>query len=420
MFSNKQMEILKFPYSKYSSLIAEGAIRTGKTIVMGISFISWSMDTFNGKNFGICGKTVKSAERNVVKELLKIKYLRQNYKMKYNSSNGLLVITRGNVTNYYYIFGGKDESSYQLIQGITLAGILLDEVALMPRSFVEQAIARCSVDGNKKFFNCNPEGPDHWFLKEWIQQADYKNALVIHFDLDDNPGLSESVKEEYKRSYVGVFYKRYILGQWVRAEGLIYDDFASHTDNYIFDSEPNGIAYINIGVDFGGTGSKHTFVCTGFTQGFKDVVVLEDKMIETNVSPAELDSLYVEFVKMCYNKYRKPITTYPDSAEQVLIKGFKLASAREGLVNQIFNAKKSEIKQRILLVLKLMGQGRFHIMRRCQNVRKALENAVWDEKHVDTRLDDGTTDIDTLDAMEYSIEPFMDYLLVRGNVDGGL
>ena len=416
MFSEKQMEILKFPYTNYSSLIADGAIRTGKTTVMGISFISWSMDTFNGKNFGICGKTVKSAERNVIKELMKIKYLRQNYKMKYSSNNSLLTVTRGNVTNYYYIFGGRDESSYTLIQGITLAGVLLDEVALMPRSFVEQAIARCSVDGNKKFFNCNPESPDHWFLKEWIQQADLKNARVIHFDLDDNPGLSETVKEEYRRSYAGVFYQRYILGKWVRAEGLIYNDFANNTDNYIFDSEPNGIAYINIGVDFGGTNSKHTFVCTGFTQGFKDVVVLEDKMVETNVSPAELDALYVDFVKMCYNKYRKPITTYPDSAEQVLIKGFKLASAREGLVNQIFNAKKGEIKQRILLVLKLMAQGRFHIMRRCQNVRRALENAVWDEKHIDTRLDDATTDIDTLDAMEYSIEPFTDYLLVKGGM----
>lgn len=414
MFSDKQLEILKFPYTEYSSLICEGAIRTGKTIVMGLSFISWSMSTFNGKNFGICGKTVKSAERNVVKELMKIKYLRENYKMKYSSSNGLLTITRGNITNYYYVFGGKDESSYTLIQGITLAGVLIDEVALQPRSFVEQAIARCSVEGNKKFFNCNPESPDHWFLKEWIQQADLKNAKVIHFELDDNPGLSESVKEEYRRSYTGVFYKRYILGLWVRASGLIYEDFASNTENYIYDEEPNNITYINVGVDFGGTGSKHTFVCTGFTRNFGEVVVLENKMVETNVTPAELDKLYVDFIKMCYEKYKKPITTYPDSAEQVLIKGFKLASMREGLVNEIFNAKKGEIKQRILLVIKLMAQGRFHIMRRCLNVRKALENAVWDEKHEDTRLDDGTTDIDTLDAMEYSIEPFTDYLLIKG------
>jgi PBSX family phage terminase large subunit len=417
MFSEKQLKILQFPYTKYNSLICDGAIRTGKTTVMGISFISWSMNNFNGKNFGICGKTVKSAERNIIKELMKIKYLRETYDMSYSSSNSLLTIKRGNVINYYYVFGGKDESSYQLIQGITLAGLLVDEVALQPRSFVEQAIARCSVEGSKKFFNCNPESPEHWFLKEWIEQAEEKKALRIHFELDDNPALSEEIKEEYRRSYTGVFYKRYILGLWVRAEGLIYQDFADNVTNYIYDEEPKNIAYINIGVDFGGNKSKHTFVCTGFTNNFKEIVVLEDKIVDTNVTPVELDEMYVEFVKMCYDKYKKPITSYMDSAEQVLIRGLKTASARSGLINQVLNARKNEILDRIQLVIRLMAQGRFHIMRRCQNVRKALENAVWDDKHPDTRLDDGTTDIDTLDAMEYSIEPFMNYLLLtKGGV----
>ena len=334
--------------------------------------------------------------------------------MHYSQTNALLTIKRGTKTNYYYVFGGKDESSYQLIQGMTLAGVFLDEVALMPRSFVEQALGRCSVDGSLYWFNCNPESPEHWFLKEWIEQAETKKALHLHFTLDDNPSLSDKIKERYRNSYSGVFYKRYILGQWVRAEGLIYDKFADEPDKYIYDEVPKNIMAINIGVDFGGTNSKHTFVCTGFTNRFEDVIVLEDKKIETNVSPAELDKLYVEFVKMCYDKYKKPITSYPDSAEQVLIRGLKIASAKAGLVNQIFNAKKREIKDRILLVQKLMAQGRFHLMRRCLNVRKALENAVWDDKHADTRLDDGTTDIDTIDAMEYSIEPFMNSLLQTG------
>ena len=418
MFSEKQLKILKFPFEKkYDALICDGSVRTGKTLVGGVSFINWSMSTFNGKNFAICGKTIRSAERNVVKELMKISYLNQNYEMHYSQTNALLTIKRGTKTNYYYVFGGKDESSYQLIQGMTLAGVFLDEVALMPRSFVEQALGRCSVDGSLYWFNCNPESPDHWFLKEWIEQAESKNALHLHFTLDDNPSLSEKIKERYKNSYSGVFYKRYILGQWVRAEGLIYDKFADDPNKYIYDEVPKNIMAINIGVDFGGTNSKHTFVCTGFTNRFEDVVVLEDKKIDTNVSPAELDKLYVDFVKMCYDKYKKPITSYPDSAEQVLIRGLKIASAKAGLVNQIFNAKKREIKDRILLVQKLMAQGRFHLMRRCQNVRKSLENAVWDEKHVDTRLDDGTTDIDTIDAMEYSIEPFMNQLLQTG---GGL
>ena len=418
MFSEKQIKVLKFPFEKkYEALICDGAIRTGKTLVGGVSFVNWSMNTFNGKNFALCGKTIRSAERNIVKELMKLSYLKENYEMRYSQTNSLLTIKRGTKTNYYYVFGGKDESSYQLIQGVTLAGVFLDEVALMPRSFVEQAIGRCSVDGSLYWFNCNPESPEHWFLKEWIEQAESKRALHLHFTLDDNPSLSDKIKERYRNSYSGVFYKRYILGQWVRAEGLIYDKFADEPDKYIYDEVPKNLMAINIGVDFGGTNSKHTFVCTGFTNRFEDVIVLEDKKIETNVSPAELDKLYVEFVKMCYDKYKKPITSYPDSAEQVLIRGLKIASAKAGLVNQIFNAKKREIKDRILLVQKLMSQGRFHLMRRCLNVRKALENAVWDDKHADTRLDDGTTDIDTIDAMEYSIEPFMTQLLQTG---GGL
>lgn len=418
MFSPKQLQVLKFPYEKkYDAIICDGSIRSGKSSVQTFSFITWSMNNFNQCNFALCGKTIRSAERNIVKEIMKIKYLQENYEMHYSQTNSLLTIKRGTKVNYYYVFGGKDESSYQLIQGMTLAGVLLDEVALMPRSFVEQAIGRCSVDGSLYWFNCNPENPDHWFLKEWIEQAESKNALHLHFTMEDNPSLSEKIKDRYKNSYTGVFYKRYILGLWVRAEGLIYDRFADEPDKYIYDEVPRNLMAINIGVDFGGTNSKHTFVCTGFTNKFEDVIVLEDKKIDTNVSPAELDKLYVEFVDMCYKKYKKPITSYPDSAEQVLIRGLKIASQRAGLVNQIFNAKKREIKDRILLVQKLMAQGRFHIMRRCMNVRKALENAVWDEKHIDTRLDDGTTDIDTIDAMEYSIEPFMNQLLQTG---GGL
>lgn len=417
MFSDKQLEILKFPYEdEYDSLIADGAIRTGKTMLCGIAFITSTMSKFNGRNFGICGKTVKSAERNIIGELMKIRYLRENYDMRYSRSNTLLTIKRGDVVNYYYVFGGKDESSFQLIQGITLAGLLCDEVALMPQSFVEQAIARCSVDGAKKFFNCNPESPDHWFKREWIEQAELKKVKYIHFDLDDNPSLSMKVKDMYKRSYAGVFYQRYILGQWIRAEGLIYTDFANNTENYIYDEEIplNEIVAINIGVDFGGNMSKHTMVCTGFTKGFKDVIILEDKRIETNYTPSQLDEIYVEFVQMCYNKYRKPINSYLDSAEQVLIKGFRTASMRNGLLNEVHNARKGEIIDRIRLVHKLMGENRFHLMRRCQNVRKALENAVWDEKKADTRLDDGSTDIDSIDAMEYSIEPFTKYLIGTG------
>ena len=125
----------------------------------------------------------------------------------------------------FYLYGGRDERSQALIQGMTLAGVLLDEAALMPRSFVEQACARCSVKDGKLWFSCNPAGPEHWFYKEWICKAEEKNALYLHFAMEDNPALARSARERYERMFRGTFYRRFVLGEWVAAEGLVYDFF---------------------------------------------------------------------------------------------------------------------------------------------------------------------------------------------------
>ena len=225
-FSQKQKQILTWwlPESGVSDaegIIADGAIRSGKTVCMALSFVQWSMASFNGQNFGMCGKTVGSFRRNVL-SVLKQMLASRGYEYSDRRSDNLLVITRGDVTNYYYIFGGKDEGSQDLIQGITLAGILLDEVALMPESFVNQATGRCSVDGSKFWFNCNPEGPEHWFKKQWVDRRQEKKLLHLHFTMEDNLSLSERIKARYRALYVGVFYRRYILGEWCLAEGLVY------------------------------------------------------------------------------------------------------------------------------------------------------------------------------------------------------
>jgi PBSX family phage terminase large subunit len=163
------MEIFNFPYQNtYEALICDGAIRTGKTMCMALAFIQFAFAYFDRQNFGICGKTVQSCERNVIKPLMSLAFVRMHYNCRYNRHSNLLTISRGNKENYFYVYGGKDNASYTLIQGITLAGVLLDEVALMPQSFVSQATSRCSVPGSKIFFNCNPENPQHWFHKEWI------------------------------------------------------------------------------------------------------------------------------------------------------------------------------------------------------------------------------------------------------------
>ena len=226
-FSSKQKQVLTWwlpesGVSKSDGIIADGAIRSGKTVCMALAFVQWSMSTFNGQNFGMCGKTVGSFRRNVL-SVLKQMLGARGYQFSDRRSDNLLIVSRGSVENYYYIFGGKDEGSQDLIQGITLAGLLLDEVALMPESFVNQATGRCSVDGSKFWFNCNPEGPEHWFKKKWIDGFSEKNLLYLHFTMEDNLSLSESIKARYRSMYTGIFYRRYILGEWCLAEGLIYE-----------------------------------------------------------------------------------------------------------------------------------------------------------------------------------------------------
>lgn len=241
-FSDKQREILRFPYREgYDAIICDGAVRSGKTSVMSLSFFLWAMANFNGCSFAFCGKSVGAVERNIVTPLLAIKYLQQNFTIKYNRANHVIVAKRGNRENRIYLFGGKDESSASLIQGITLAGVLLDEAALMPRSFVEQAMARCSVAGAKLWFNCNPEGPEHWFRKEWILKAPQKKALHLHFTMDDNPALDERTRQRYRNMYSGVFYERFVLGHWVMSEGIIYDMFDTNENEYYPDKVPAGL-----------------------------------------------------------------------------------------------------------------------------------------------------------------------------------
>ena len=228
-FSPKQRTALLWwvsgsPNAHCEAIVCDGAVRSGKTLSMGMGFFLWAMMCFDHQRFGICGKTIQSLRRNVLAEVLprleKLGFLWQEKR----SENLLIVRFRGH-ENRFYIFGGRDESSASLIQGITFAGILMDEVALMPRSFVEQACARCSVTGSRLWFNCNPAGPTHWFYKTWILEAGQRNCLRLHFTMEDNPSLSPEIRMRYERLYSGVFYRRYILGQWAQAEGRVYDFF---------------------------------------------------------------------------------------------------------------------------------------------------------------------------------------------------
>ena len=228
-FSNRQKLVLSWwhpdsPLHDMDGIIADGSIRAGKTLSMGMSFVMWAMSSFDECQFGMCGKSIGALRRNVIRDLKRILPTR-GYHVEDRRGDNMLIIRRGNVTNYFLMFGGKDESSQDNIQGVTLAGVLLDEVALMPESFVNQATGRCSVEGAKLWFNCNPGSRRHWFKLKWINQYKEKRLLYVHFTMDDNLSLSERTKERYRNMYSGVFYRRYILGLWVIAEGLVYPMF---------------------------------------------------------------------------------------------------------------------------------------------------------------------------------------------------
>ena len=231
---------------EYDGILCDGAVRSGKTVSLVVGFFLWSMSSFRGQTFALCGKTVGAMRRNITDHLGDwlggILQFRESF-----SQNKLVVRDRAGHENTYYLFGGRDESACQLIQGITLAGVLLDEAALMPQSFVQQACARCSVSGSKLWFSCNPEGPEHWLYRDFIQQAKAKNLLHLHFTMADNPALPDSIKARYETLYTGIFYRRFILGQWCMAEGLVYDfDPALHVQQ---PPRPGGHYYIS--VDYG-------------------------------------------------------------------------------------------------------------------------------------------------------------------------
>ncbi len=229
-FSEKQLSLLTWwvkssPVSDRNGIICDGAVRSGKTLCMSISFVSWAFYEFSNTSFALCGKTIASLRRNVVTPLLPI-LSQLGFSCREKVSRNYVEISRGDIKNRFYLFGGRDESSASLIQGMTLGGVLLDEAALMPRSFVEQAIARCSLNNSKLWFNCNPEHPYHWFYREWIKKHEQKKMLYLHFRMEDNPSLSKEVVERYKSLYSGAFYERFIEGKWVCADGLVYPMFS--------------------------------------------------------------------------------------------------------------------------------------------------------------------------------------------------
>lgn len=419
-FSPKQRRLMHWwragsPHTDCSIVIADGAIRSGKTVAMICGFFQWSLSTFHGEAFILVGKTVGALKKNVIAPALQILNAWE-LPYIYVSSGDEARIEVGD--NVYYLYDAHNERSQDRLQGLTAAGALADEVALFPRSFVEQMIGRCSVDGARLWLNCNPESPAHFVKTELIDKAAEKGIYCLHFTMDDNLTLSPQKKAWYHWMYTGVFFRRFIQGEWALTDGLVYQQFADSPQDYTVTELPT-IQYAAIGVDFGGTGSAHSFTLTGFTPRFEKVVIADEyyhnNKTDGTLSPKQLEEAFVDFVRRA--KRRFPVyEAFCDSAEQTLIQGLRIAAARAGLAIDVRNAIKGPINDRIAFTNSMIAQERFLVHSSCKNTIKALCEAVYDSKKPteDIRLDDGTTNIDSLDSFEYSCEKLMPDILYLG------
>lgn len=373
-FSIKQKKVLTWwlpesPVSDKDGIIADGSIRSGKTVSMALSFVIWAMQSFSEQNFAMCGKTIGSFRRNVLM-VLKLMLRSRGYKVKDHRADNLLEIRyKGNV-NYFYIFGGKDERSQDLIQGITLAGVLFDEVALMPESFVNQATGRCSVDGSKFWFNCNPDGPHHWFKTGWIDKVTEKNLLYLHFTMDDNLSLTEKIKQRYASLYTGVFYQRYILGLWVVAEGIIYDMFSEA--KHVISSIPTvADAKYYVSCDYG-TQNATVFLLWKSGKGGVWYCIDEYYYSGRDESTQKTDNAYADDLSAFIgDKKIEAIIIDPSAASFIALlreRGYRIKKAKNDVIDGIrFTGS-------------LLNLGKIFFYVKCENTIKEFSAYVWDVK----------------------------------------
>lgn len=412
-FSKKQLKVLTWwlpesPVSDKDGIIADGAIRSGKTLSMSLSFVMWAIETFDQQNFGMCGKTIGSFRRNVL-FWLKLMLKSRGYKVKDHRADNLVIVSRGETVNYFYIFGGKDERSQDLIQGITLAGVFFDEVALMPESFVNQATGRCSVDGSKFWFNCNPDGPYHWFKLNWIDKIIEKNLLHLHFTMDDNLSLSEKIKARYRAMYSGVFYKRYILGLWVVAEGVIYDMFDSikHIARELKDLITDTY-YVSI--DYG-TQNATVFLLWCKNKQGQWVCIKEYYYSGRDESTQKTDSEYADDLKDFLGDIKpKAIIIDPSAAS------FIAELRKKGY---IVRKAKNDVVDGIRFVATLLNQEKISIYESCKNTILEFNSYIWDAKASEKGEDKPIKQHDhCMDAVRYFCYTILQFSINRKNYSG--
>lgn len=372
VFSEKQRRVLTWwrpgsPERGRQAIICDGAVRSGKTLCTGLSFFCWAMSCFQNRNFALCGRTIQSVRRNLLSELIPL-LEGMGFRCVQKVSKNVIQVRLGGRKNSFYLFGGKDEGSAALIQGITLAGALLDEAALMPRSFVEQAAARCSVTGSRLWFSCNPESPAHWFYQEWVCRAEEKNALRIPFTMDDNPGLSAEVRKRYANTFQGTFYRRFVLGEWVAAEGLVYDFF----DESFVQEVPEGpFETWCISCDYGtsnptsmGLWGRKDGVWYRVSEYFYDGRAMRRQKTDEEYAD--------ELARLADGRTIRAVVADPSAAsfcETLRRRGWRVRKAD----NQVLTG--------IRLTAQLLKSGRIVICKGCKNAIREFSLYRWDDRH---------------------------------------
>lgn len=323
-----------------------------------------------------------------------------------------------------HVLGADNRKHVARLQGMTIEYAYGDEMTTWNENVFQMLKSRLRCEHSFFDGTANPENPQH-FLKKFLDSD--ADVFCQTSTIDDNPFLPAQVVADLKKEYAGtVYYNRFILGQWAAAEGVIYrlfaDSHASGDNRFLWPADKElRIWRVHIGVDFGGNGSKHSFVATAVLPGHAGVVALISQRVEPYGTDADyLGNAFMLFAETVFAKYGEIHAVYCDSAEQVLIQHIRSTVRRSRLpwlADRIHNSKKIEINDRIRLTSILMGGGRFFYMPEANTLKEALCAALWSDKRAgeDLRLDDGTTDIDTLDAFEYTIERDFHSYLKRGS-----
>ena len=403
MLSVKQRGFLDNANRRWN--VKYGATRSGKTY-LDYYVIPKRIRNVTGKQglIVILGNTKGTLQRNVIEPLQDIWGTELVSDIKSDNTAFLF-------GEKAYCLGADNIKHVNKIRGASFKYCYGDEVATWNEEVFQMLKSRLDKPYSKFDGTCNPEGPSHWFKKFLDGNADiYQQKYTLY----DNPFLAKEVLQNLETEYRGtVFFDRYILGDWKAAEGTIYMLFADETEKFLVDKVNEQLAIVTIGVDYGAGKSKIKFVASGITYNFRNVYVLDEIDLTGVYDPEQIYEKFIEFYKRVYDKYDKCQYAFCDygALGNVITLGLIRRCQKERLPVQIVDCSKGLINDRIFLSSTLMAQKRFYILRKNTIITKAFQDALWNDKKPDERLDDGTTDVDSLDAFEYSINSFYENLI---------